>query len=254
MKRRTIQPDSLPTSTRSIDGALLEQLFDAVPDVAFFIKDADGRYVIVNESLVRRHGLTRKSQVIGKRPSDICPGDFGKVPAQQDSAVLRSGQPLIEHLELHWAGPHDPVWCLTTKLPIVDDHGRLQGLIGFSRDVRSPVDPAEIPHGFAAAMAEFEDRLSPNVTSKSLADRSGLSPQRLTRLTKRLFGLTPGQLITRTRVTAACRMLRESDRTVIEIALKCGFVNHSAFTRTFRSVTGVTPSRFRDGNSSSQSR
>jgi AraC-like DNA-binding protein len=249
MKRRTIHHDSLPTTTRSIDGALLEQLFDTAPDIAFFIKYADGRYVTVNESLVRRHGLASKSQVLGKRPSDICPGEFGQVPAAQDASVLQSGQPLVEHLELHWAGPHDPVWCLTTKLPIVDETGRLQGLIGFSRDVRSQVDPAEIPQGFAAAMAEFEDQLSPNITSKSLADRSGLNPQRLTRLTKRLFGLTPGQFITRTRVNAACRMLRESDRSVIEIALACGFGNHSAFTRTFRSVTGVTPSRFRDGNS-----
>lgn len=247
MKRRTIHHDSLPTATRSIDGALLEQLFDTAPDIAFFIKDADGRYVTVNESLVRRHGLTSKSQVLGKRPSDICPGEFGKVPAAQDAAVLHSGQPLVEHLELHWAVPHDPVWCLTTKLPIIDEAGNVRGLIGFSRDVRTPVDPDEIPHDFAAALAEFEDRLSPEVTSKSFAERSGLTLPRLTRLTKRLFGLTPGQFITRTRVTAACRMLRESDRSVIEIALACGFGNHSAFTRTFRSVTGVTPSRFRDG-------
>ncbi len=242
-----IAPDPAALRTMlEIDGLLLEKLFDCVPEVAFFIKDAQGRYLIVNESLVRRHGLTSKADVIGKRPSDICPGDFGRIPARQDADILSSGRSLVEHLELHWAGPYDPVWCLTTKLPLLDDNKRVRGLIGFSRDVRSHIDTYEIPQGFAAAMEEFEGALSAEVTPKWLADKAGLTPQRLARKTKRLFGLTPGQLITRIRITAACRMLTETSQSVIEIALACGFVNHSAFSRTFRSVTGVPPSRFRE--------
>ena len=38
----------------SVDMRLLEQLFDHTPDIAFFIKDRAGRYVIVNDSLVER--------------------------------------------------------------------------------------------------------------------------------------------------------------------------------------------------------
>ncbi|HUG68461.1 MAG TPA: helix-turn-helix domain-containing protein [Pirellulaceae bacterium] len=246
MKPRTIRENSTPAAGLQIDPTLLEQLFDAVPDVAFFIKDAGGRYRTVNESLVRRHGLTSKSQVIGKRPCDICPGEFGRLPTQQDAALLRSGRPLIEHLELHWAVPDEPVWCLTTKLPIADASGKICGLIGFSRDVRTQVEPQEIPSGFAAALAEFQAGLSEEVSARWLADRAGLSPQRLTRLTKRLFGLTPGQLIARIRITAAAQLLRETNRSITEIAIACGYSNHSAFTRAFRSASGVTPSRFRE--------
>jgi AraC-like DNA-binding protein len=64
-------------------------------------------------------------------------------------------------------------------------------------------------------------------------------------MTKRLFGLTAGQLITKTRVAAASRMLLETKTSISEIALACGFFDQSAFTRTFRSATGVTPSQFR---------
>jgi len=35
-----------------VDVALLERRFDRSPEVAFFVKDAAGRYVAVNESLV----------------------------------------------------------------------------------------------------------------------------------------------------------------------------------------------------------
>ncbi len=228
-----------------VEVSLLERLFDRSPDVAFFVKDAAGRYVAVNESLVARHGLKSKSQVIGKCPRDICPGDLGRIPTEQDEKVLRTGRPLIDHLELQWHRPNDPVWCLTTKLPILDSGGTVVGLIGFSRDIRAPVEPHEIPTGFASALEEFEHTLSSEVTPAWLARRSKVSPQRMARLTKRLYDLTPSQFITKSRIAAASRMLRDTDQSVAEIAHACGFCDHSAFTRAFRFAAGMTPSEFR---------
>ncbi len=247
MKSRTTTPNDEPRDTfPAIEVTLLQTLFDLAPDVAFFVKDAQGRYVTVNDSLVMRHGLKRKSDAIGKCPRDICPGDFGRIPFEQDARVLRTGRPLIDHMELQWYRPHDPVWCLTTKLPIRGADGEVIGLIGFSRDVRAPVERQEIPAGFAAALDEFEQNLSEDVTSAWLAQRSKLSPQRLARLTKRLFGLTPTQLITKTRIATASRLLRETHKSIAEIAQASGFYDHSAFTRAFRSATGVTPSSYRN--------
>lgn len=223
----------------------MERLFDRASDVAFFVKDSEGRYVSVNDSLVERHGLKNKSQVIGKCPRDICPGDFGRIPTEQDSKVLRTGRPLIDHLELQWHRPNDPVWCLTTKLPMLDAEGVVHGLIGFSRDIRVPVEPHEIPKDFARALEEFEQSLSPDVTPAWLARRCKLSPQRMARLTKRLFGLTPSQFITKSRIAAASRMLSDPNQSVSDIAHSCGFYDHSAFTRAFRSATGLTPTEFR---------
>ena len=90
-----------------------------------------------------------------------------------------------------------------------------------------------------------EQSLAPDVTPAWLARRSKLSSQRLTRLTRRLFDLTPSQFITKSRIAAASRMLRGPDQSVAEIAHACGFYDHSAFTRAFRSATGMTPSEFR---------
>lgn len=230
----------------AVDVSLLEMLFDQAPDVAFFIKDLSGRYSAVNQSLVERHGLKTKSQVIGKRPSDICPGDFGGIPAAQDATVLRTGHPILDHLELHWYAPYKPGWCLTTKLPIRDAQGRCVGLIGISRDVRAPVATHEIPVEFAAALEQVELHPAEPVTPAQLARRAQMAPHRFARLMKRFFGLTPRQFITKTRTTAASRMLRESEASVADIAMACGFYDHSAFTRAFRAVTGITPTRFRE--------
>ena len=42
---------------RAVDLCALESLFDALNDVAFFVKDRHGRYLSVNTTLVRRCGL-----------------------------------------------------------------------------------------------------------------------------------------------------------------------------------------------------
>lgn len=247
MKPRTTSHISPKTRTvPPVSVQLLEQLFDQSPDVTFFVKDVEGRYLSVNDSLALRHGLKHKSQVIGKRPSDICPGDLGRIPAEQDASVIRTGRPLLNHLELHWYQPHQAGWCLTTKLPIQDDNGATIGVIGISRDVRVPIEADEIPADFATAVEDMERNLADSMTPATLAKRAKLTPQRLARLTKRLFGLTPSHFITKTRLTAGARMLRDTDQSVAEIAAACGFYDHSAFTRAFRAATGVTPTEFRD--------
>ena len=86
-------------SNLSVAAGVLAELFDHAPDLAFFVKDSAGRYVAVNASLIKRHGYRHKSQVLGRRPCDICPGDFGRHPAEQDAQVLRTGKRLIDHLE-----------------------------------------------------------------------------------------------------------------------------------------------------------
>lgn len=237
--------ETKPRKIRSIDIDLLAQLFEQAPDVAFFVKDIEGRYLAVNKSLAQRHGLNEVEDVIGKRPLDICVGRFGQVPTDQDAKLLRTGRPLVDYLEMHWHLPHEPVWCLTTKLPIVDDDGEIVGIVGFSRDVRTPVENHEIPEEFAAALEYFEQNLTEFNTPSALAERSKLSLQRLARLTKRLFGLTPSQFISKTRIAVASRLLYETDKPISDIALSSGFYDQSAFTRAFRIATGVTPSEFR---------
>ncbi|QDU75770.1 HTH-type transcriptional regulator CdhR [Bremerella volcania] len=232
-------------SNRSVDVGLLAELFDNTTDMAFFVKDAEGRYIAVNDSLVQRHGWREKSDVIGKRSSEICEGDLGRIPSQQDQRVLRTGKALLNQLEMQWYRPPVMTWCLTTKLPMRDAEGTIVGLIGFSKDVRTQVEPEEIPASFADALAEFEQDLSPEVTPVWFAEKCQLSARRLATLTKKVFDLTPGQFIAKVRIDAATRLLRETNLSVSEIAHQCGFYDHSAFTRAFRKATGTTPRSFR---------
>jgi len=225
--------------------ALVEELFDHVPEAVFFVKDAAGRYVAVNQSLVERCGLRDKSQLLGRHVRELYPADLAARYAAQDAAVLRTGRPILNRLELHWHARGRTGWCLTTKLPLRDAAGNVGGLIGISRDVRSPGDRESIPASLAGALEHLEEKFSEPLTPATLARRAGMPQARFARIIRRLFRITPSQLISQTRIAAAARLLRETGQSVSEIAVACGFYDHSAFTRAFRSATGQTPTAFR---------
>jgi AraC-like DNA-binding protein len=73
----------------------------------------------------------------------------------------------------------------------------------------------------------------------------GLSLDRFERLVKRVFYLTPRELLIKTRIEAASKLLVEGDRSVADIAYACGYCDHSAFTRQFKATVGVAPAAFR---------
>ncbi len=57
---------------------LLESMFDAMPDIVFFVKDRDARYAMVNRTLARRCGhKDDKSKLLGKTAEDVFPRRSG---------------------------------------------------------------------------------------------------------------------------------------------------------------------------------
>lgn len=224
---------------------LMEQLFDHVPDAVFFVKDTRGCYRAVNQTLVERCGLRAKRDLVGRHVREVFPREMAERYATQDQSVLRTGRPIIDRLELHWYPRRRAGWCLTTKLPLRDGAGKTTGLAGISRDLRAPGDAEIIPPSLAGVLDHLESHYDEPVSPSAMARKAGLPPVRFARLIKRIFRLTPGQLITQTRLAAASRRLEETSQPVAEIAHACGFYDHSAFTRAFRSATGVTPSEFR---------
>ena len=115
------------------DIQFIAQIADLMHDTAFFIKEAEGRYRVVNRSILEWHGLADKSQMRGQRHCGICPGDYGRIPTEQDCEVLGTDRPIVEQPELFWRKPNMPVSGLTSKFPVRDAIGRITGLMGISK-------------------------------------------------------------------------------------------------------------------------
>jgi AraC-like DNA-binding protein len=221
----------------------LEALFDIVPNVAYFTKDAEGRYTSVNETLVSRCGKQHKRELIGKTPLELFPPALAETYVAQDLRVIRTGAPILDRLELHLFAGLDPGWCLTRKLP-VRERGRIIGLVGVSRDlgrpdVRDPVYPR-----LGAVVDHLRAHLGEPVRVGELARIAALSVSQLERQFQRVFQLGPRRYLAKLRIEHATALLA-GDGTVASIALACGYADQSAFTRAFHALVGMTPRDYR---------
>lgn len=233
-------------AVRAVDMAAMECLFDALSDVAFFIKDRDGRYLSVNTTLVRRCGLRHKHDIIGKTALEVHPSHLAHTYMQQDREVIESGNALCKHLELHLYPTRSRGWCLTHKVPLRDEQGGIVGLAGTSQDLGLADELHPVYRKIAAIAQHIRANYHTNISMEALASQAGLSLSRVERLFQRVFHYSPRQLLLQSRLAGAMAMLEsDSDHSIAEIAYACGYTDHSAFSRQFKSHAGMSPVQYR---------
>ncbi len=225
--------------------ATTEALFDALPDVVFFIKDAAGRYVRVNQTLADRCAGGDKAKLMGKRPEEVFPAALAASYARQDEAVLKTGKPVEHQLELHIYPGSKAGWCLTTKHALRDAKGRIIGVAGISRDLNAPSDKAGGFAELAAALKHMQRHFAESLRIEDIAKKAGLSVYQFEQRVQRLFQMSPLQLLHKLRLDEATRLLRETERSLADIAIETGWCDQSAFTRHFSRYAGMAPGKFR---------
>lgn len=222
-----------------------EALFDCLSDLTFFIKNARGEYVVVNQEMVERCGLLEKNDLLGRRADEVYPPPLGNNYREQDEILLTTGEPILNQLELHLYHSGDAGWCLTNKLPLRGRDGRVVGLVGISKDLQAPNRSGGDYARVAKALDYIQGHFREPLKIRDLAGLAGMSQYQFDRRIRRLFQITAGQFIHKVRMDTAVRRLRETDDPVAAVALECGYSDQSAFTRQFRQTVGLSPTEFR---------
>jgi AraC-like DNA-binding protein len=164
---------------------------------------------------------------------------------EQDQKIFETGRPLLDSLDLTVFNNRRRGWCLTTKHPLRNRKGEIIGLTCLSKDLVESSNVGFVDEELSAAIDYIRDHFSDNLTLEQLAKMANLSVSQLDRRIKRIFNVTTGQFIIKTRVDAVARQLLESEKPAGMIAVDCGFCDQSAMSKQFRQVTGFTPSAYR---------
>jgi len=82
-------------------------------------------------------------------------------------------------------------------------------------------------------------------STRRLARVSGVCEAHFARSFKEAFGVPPHRYLLTRRIERAMALLRETDLSVTEIAFETGWSSLGTFGRTFRDVTGESPSTVR---------
>lgn len=91
----------------------------------------------------------------------------------------------------------------------------------------------------------INEQLHLDIGLADLAQVLGLSQYHFSHLFKQSLGVSPYQFLLQQRIERAKQLLKQTDRSIMEIALDCGFSSHSHLSKQFRQVAGVTPKAYR---------
>ena len=84
-----------------------------------------------------------------------------------------------------------------------------------------------------------------NIRLKDVANHVFLSPNYFHKLFTQVTGITPHQYIINQKINAAKKMLLESDATITDIVINCGFSSQSYFNAIFKREVRITPNDYR---------
>lgn len=90
------------------------------------------------------------------------------------------------------------------------------------------------------------EHMQEHFTIPYLAARAGVSPTKLKRVYRRVYGIPLFAHIRTEKMCWAARRLCASDDRILDIAAACGYDNASKFSAAFRDVCGASPRIFRD--------
>jgi len=99
----------------------------------------------------------------------------------------------------------------------------------------------------SAAVYFVQQHYNEKIYSDAIARLCGMSPTHFSRAFKQTFDVTFQDFILRYRVREACKMLRDPNANISEVAYNVGFSDPSYFTRVFKRYVGASPSDFASG-------
>ncbi|MBD3885278.1 helix-turn-helix transcriptional regulator [Phormidium tenue FACHB-886] len=92
----------------------------------------------------------------------------------------------------------------------------------------------------------INEYLHQDIKLTDLAAELRISQSHFSHRFKQSIGMTPYQYLLQQRIERAKQLLKQSDQSIMDIALLCGFNNHSHLSKQFRQLTGMTPKAYRE--------
>ncbi|MEE1013587.1 MAG: AraC family transcriptional regulator [Clostridia bacterium] len=96
-------------------------------------------------------------------------------------------------------------------------------------------------------MAYLDNHFREEISLAEMAERFYMNPTYLSRIFRRVTGMTYSEYLMQHRLREAVFLLNTTDKKVMEIAVETGFHSDNHFCKMFRKHMGVSPRRFRKG-------
>lgn len=137
--------------------ANLRAILDNLPYLTW-LKDVDGRYIMINQVFARYLRLEDAQEAIGKTDLDLQPKELAEKYRADDAEVMVARRQ--KHVEEAAFDGNSVHWVETFKTPIIDTHGKVLGTVGLARDITERKRSEEILRENEARLKELFENLS----------------------------------------------------------------------------------------------
>jgi PAS domain S-box-containing protein len=227
-------------------GQIALGLFDSLPDIMFWIKDTQRRYVFVNRAFSDVLG-SKPEQMIGRSDSEYFAPELARVFSSDDDSVLQTGETIPNKMELMTRRAGGIEWRMTTKIPLRDLQGEIVGTAGISRRLNQREGhPLPAPYRAISRLVDYvHDNVDNPISVEELAEKTSMSVSTLERRFRSHLGTSPKRFIVHAKIAAACDRLLNTPMGISQIAESIGYHEHASFTRTFTKVMHMSPTAYR---------
>ena len=220
-------------------------LFDMLPNVYFFVKDIEGRFIRMNRALQLAIGLNNETEILGLTDADFFSPFLAHSYREEDRWIISQNRPVRDKV---WFVPNSKgiLACyLCSKVPLHDESDRVIGIAGVMRDAHSDgavIGPYE---DLKPAVEHINSHFTEHIEIEQVAKMVNLSSSQFQRRFRTLFQTSPIQYLLQLRIDSACQELQRTDTPISSIAVDNGFYDQSAFCRQFQTRVGLTPRQYR---------
>ena len=221
------------------------RLFDFLPDIYLYLKDTQGRFTAVNESLVRLRGVKSECDLLGKTDLEIHPVFWGRKYQQEDQQVIESGREIQNQVWLVPGGDGKLASFASSKIPLRANHGEVIGLAGVMYSLNEQTTTTRYPDAVQIATELINRNYADPIEIQHVAKCASLSTSQLNRRFQTKYQMSPSEYLQRVRIHHASQALIDTETQIGIIALQNGFYDQAHLTRLFRRWMGLTPLEFR---------
>ena len=225
------------------NAATFKAMMDALPDVAFYMKDAKDRIMALNKRNCDFCNIHDEVDAIGQCSDNIFPHVLADRYLARDRKVRETGTPIFTCGGQYNADRTNDMQT-SNVYPLFDRKGKLIGTtcIYFKRP------SMDVPkwHGRLRPATDYiAEHYAEPISLDLLAGLVGTSTINFRRQFTVTFGISPGRYLTTIRLNAVRKLLETTDKLVSDIAAETGFFDQSHLTKIFKRERGITPGEYR---------
>lgn len=122
------------TTDLQVSQQMLQTVMDTIP-VRVFWKNLNLEYLGCNKLFAKDAGLNSPEEIVGKNDFQLTWKEQAELYRANDSQVIDSGKSKLNYEELLTTSDGNKIWLRQSKVPLINQNGKLIGVLGTYEDV-----------------------------------------------------------------------------------------------------------------------